>query len=71
MAKPIKCTYKDCYRRFDTVAAMKKHKVKDAAHDFYCKKCDEDCTDDIKYLLHQILSPKHSAHCYPCNFDSY
>lgn len=61
MVGKIECTYENCYRRFDSVESMKKHKAKDPAHcDFYCNKCDEDCNDDTEYLIHQIISPKHS-----------
>lgn len=58
----IQCTFEECYQLFDTVEAMKKHKAKadDEVHEHYCKKCDEDCEDDIAYLIHQIQSRKHS-----------
>ncbi|KAK5947541.1 hypothetical protein PMZ80_001694 [Knufia obscura] len=48
VANKIKCTFENCYQRFSSVEAMRKHKdkAKDDVHDFYCKKCDEDCTDD-------------------------
>lgn len=62
----IKCTFDDCYQRFSSVEAMKKHKAKmaikvDGIHDFYCKKCDQDSSDDLDYLIHQIESQKHIA----------
>lgn len=65
MADKIECTFQDCYQRFASVDAMRKHKAKmsekgDDIHDFYCKKCDEDCSDDVERLIHQISSPKHS-----------
>lgn len=69
----IRCTFEDCYLRFDTVEAMKKHKARatDQIHEFYCKKCDEDCEDDIAYLIHQIQSRKHSmSYLFPININA-
>lgn len=66
---PIKCTYDKCFQRFASVEAMTKHKVAaskknpgDDIHDFYCKKCDENCEDDNEYFIHQLTAPasKHS-----------
>ncbi|KAK5085222.1 hypothetical protein LTR05_004502 [Lithohypha guttulata] len=66
MADNIRCTFEGCYQRFASVEAMKKHKAKmqekgDDIHDFYCKKCDEDCADDIEFFIHQIQSPRHAC----------
>lgn len=60
MSDKIKCTYEECYRRFRTEESMKKHKAKDSAHDYYCKKCDIDATSDMELLYHQITSERHS-----------
>lgn len=45
---------------------MKAHKagaakVSDKIHDFYCRKCDEDCVDDAELFMHQLLSHKHRS----------
>lgn len=63
----VKCTYEDCFKRFKTEEAMKKHKTKDPDH-FYCKRCDHDCEDDMDYLYHQIVSYKHIA-CPQCGTE--
>lgn len=55
----VRCTYESCYRHFENEVQMRKHKAKDKSHDFYCKKCDEDCEDDTEYLIHQLTSPRH------------
>ena len=55
----IKCTYEGCFKRFKDNEAMIKHKIKEPAHD-YCKRCDQDCNDDLDFLIHQISSPNHS-----------
>ena len=63
----IKCTYEDCFKRFTSDQAMRKHKIKDTDH-FYCKRCDVDCEDDMSYLIHQIVSAKHIA-CPECGAE--
>lgn len=72
-ASSIQCTYANCYQRFDSVEAMKKHKAKmadkvDGIHDSYCKRCDEDCPDDTEYFIHQLQSKKHMP-CPACGVE--
>ena len=59
MANKIKCSYEDCFRHFPSQEAMRKHKIKEPSHE-YCKRCDIDCEDNMEYLIHQIMSQKHS-----------
>ncbi|KIW21113.1 hypothetical protein PV08_01693 [Exophiala spinifera] len=54
----IKCTYEDCFRHFDSHAAMITHKVKDIKHS-YCKVCDLDFQDDMHLFIHQLGTPAH------------
>ena len=53
--KPIKCTYTDCSKRFDTEKEMKYHKKTDTEH-FYCKKCDVDCEDWNHLKAHKVAT---------------
>lgn len=46
---------------------MKKHKSRAPEHD-YCKKCDEDFSDEESHLIHKIRSTKHVA-CPMCGED--
>ena len=55
----IKCTYRDCFKHFDTKEKMIRHKVKEPDHS-YCKVCDVDCENDMLYFIHQLASPAHS-----------
>ena len=51
--KPIKCTYEDCSKRFDTEKEMKYHKKDEPAHN-YCKRCNRDCTDWEDLVQHKV-----------------
>jgi hypothetical protein len=62
----IKCTYEDCYERFDTEKHMKSHKKHSDEH-YYCHKCDEDFDDFEAFAFHKILVPdKHNKACRVC-----
>ncbi|KAI1623418.1 hypothetical protein EDD37DRAFT_694797 [Exophiala viscosa] len=54
----IKCTYKDCFKHFNSQDAMIAHKTKDPVHS-YCKLCDVDCEDDMHLFIHQLGTPAH------------
>lgn len=51
--KPIKCTYKDCQKRFDSEKEMKYHKLAEPNHN-YCKKCNADCEDWEDLTQHKV-----------------
>ncbi|RMD43558.1 hypothetical protein DV735_g1573, partial [Chaetothyriales sp. CBS 134920] len=63
----VKCTYEGCNFYFATEKEMIRHKKNDPDH-FYCQKCDEDCENDTEYMIHQILSPRHTV-CPSCGME--
>ncbi|PYI02793.1 C2H2 finger domain protein [Aspergillus sclerotiicarbonarius CBS 121057] len=52
----VRCTFEDCRRHFESLPAMRQHKL--IEHD-YCSRCDEDFKDEECFLLHKIRSDKH------------
>ncbi|RAL04810.1 putative C2H2 finger domain protein [Aspergillus ibericus CBS 121593] len=57
LASPrVRCTFDNCGRHFDSMPAMRQHKIID--HD-YCSRCDMDFHDEECLLLHKIRSDKH------------
>ncbi|KAF2424896.1 hypothetical protein EJ08DRAFT_681732 [Tothia fuscella] len=51
LEQQIKCTYADCFERFNTVTDMKKHKKYVNKHD-YCHLCDKDFDDWDLWAAH-------------------
>ena len=49
----VPCTYPQCSERFDSVSAMKRHKIATVEHE-YCEKCDKDCDDYESLILHKV-----------------
>ncbi|MCJ1376943.1 hypothetical protein MMC17_000033 [Xylographa soralifera] len=65
MSKDYPCPYEDCRLGFDTLKALRRHKVE--KHD-YCKKCDKDFKDAQDHLDHKIESSEHIT-CPVCGED--
>ncbi|RMZ88744.1 hypothetical protein DV736_g4025, partial [Chaetothyriales sp. CBS 134916] len=63
----VKCTYDNCNFYFATEKEMIRHKKNDPDH-FYCHKCNEDFENDTEYMIHQILSVKHTV-CPSCGME--
>lgn len=51
LGEKIKCTYANCYQRFDTAKEMKRHKKYGDEHD-YCHLCDQDFEDWDEWAAH-------------------
>ncbi|MCJ1393171.1 hypothetical protein MMC18_006043 [Xylographa bjoerkii] len=65
MSKDYPCPYEDCRLGFDTLKALRRHKIE--KHE-YCKKCDKDFKDFQDHLDHKIESSEHIT-CPVCGED--
>ena len=65
MSRDYPCPYEDCRLGFDTLKAIRRHKVE--KHE-YCKKYDKDFKDSQAYLDHKIESSEHIT-CPVCGED--
>lgn len=63
----VPCTFDDCPRRFSSVEEMKKHKDNEPEHE-YCRRCDLDFEDEVRFLIHKIRDGKHIA-CPVCGIE--
>ncbi|KAB8239229.1 putative C2H2 finger domain protein [Aspergillus alliaceus] len=61
------CTYSDCTLVFNSEKEMKKHKTFSPDHE-YCSRCDEDCEDEERLLIHKIKSENHIV-CPVCGVE--